>query len=107
MYARPGAGPPATVTYFQNVGRTGIESSCGTPTRPIAPPGCGHKRREHRLLVSNAFQRRVRTEIASELPHALHCCVAELADDVRTAKLLAQSDPVGIAAEQGDAFSAA
>ena len=39
MYARAGAGPPAILTLSKNVlVPSGIESSCGTPTRPTAPP---------------------------------------------------------------------
>ena len=40
MYARTGAGPPPTITLLQNAGSDpGIVCSCGTPTRPTAPPG--------------------------------------------------------------------
>ena len=64
MYARAGAGPPPIVTLSKNVATPcGIVSSCGTPTRPTAPPGRAMlERGDDRLLEADALEHRVRAE---------------------------------------------
>ena len=108
MYARAGAGPPATLTFFQKVRLTGIESSSGTPTRPIAPPGTRDvHRREHRVLKSHALQHGMRAQAPGQLAHVLHRRFAALAHHVRRAELLTERDAVGMTSEEDNPFGSA
>ena len=93
MYARAGAGPPPTVTFSKNVATAGgIASSCGTPTRPTAPPGRTMPSAvSHRLLEADALEDGVGAEAAGQLAHPLDGLVAALADDVGRAELLARA----------------
>src|SRR5262245_56953369 len=108
MYARAGAGPPATATFFKNVGvDSGIESSCGRPTQPTTPPGRAILRA---VSVDGSRPTHSRTEGAAktigQFSDKIDCLLPALTDYVCRAKLLSQGGPLGIAAEQDDLLGA-
>src|SRR2546426_10640398 len=96
------------VTFLKKVAiPSGTESSCGSPTRPTAPPG---RAMWSAVKVDSSRPTHSRTECAPRpsvssrtYPDRL---VAALADDVRRAELHPESDPVGIAAEEHDPLGA-
>ena len=108
MYARAGAGPPATVTLLKNVAIVvGICSCCGTPTRPTAPPGRAMPSAVTiDCRVADALEHGVSAEAAGELAHTFDGLVAALADDVGGAERAPERDPVGMPAEQDDLLGA-
>ena len=102
MYARAGAGPPADDDVLrERRAPSGIASSCGTPTRPTAPPGRAHaERRQHRLVEADALQHRVGAEPAGQLPDALDRLLAALLDDLVAPNSRPSAVRVAVAAEQ-------
>ena len=104
MYARAGAGPPLIVTLSKNVDSPSeIDVSCGTPTRPTAPPGRALWRA---VIVDSSWPTHSSTEWAPrpsrQLPDPLHCLVPPLAHHVSRAEVPRERDPVIVVTQDDD-----
>ena len=93
MYARAGAGPPPTLTFFRRRRERGRLLLGHADAADGAAGARDLERRGHGLPVADALEHRVGALAAGELPYALDRLVAALADDVGGAELARRARP--------------